>query len=659
MNRVLIANRGEIAIRISRTLRELGIESVGIYHEDEKGDGHVNFVDKAVCLGNGSLTDTYLNIPKIIAIALDYKCDAIHPGYGFLSENYNFAYACEANNICFIGPHADAIQSMAIKSKAKEVAKKANVPVLEGVTVTSITEARERLLDYPVLIKAVAGGGGKGLKIVRNPEEFEAAYLSAKREALQYFGNGDLMLEPYIEDARHIEVQILGDNSGEVIHLYERECSIQRNYQKVIEEAPAYGLPGDIRKQLHKAAIRYAKQLNYTNAGTIEFLVKGNKFWFLEMNTRIQVEHPVTEMITGVDIVKEQIRLAEGYDLSNSVLNARPKGHAIEVRICSELPFQNFRPSTGQVSYVKFPQNTRVDTYLETNTKVLSHFDSMLAKLIVHADNRERAIEKLNSSLKNSVVIGVDTNINYLEEIIGTKEYSTNTIDTNFLNREYTRLEDSYSKRRNAFNGDELIPAFLYSEYINPVKNKGSLWNHIGRAYKNSSVEISVNDNVSKVTINSDSKSGKRFSYKHNEEEFNVKIVKCTSNSISYTINNKLFESSFSRNISEDIYYYQGFIFKVKSSGVLRMAEKVNNFKNNSSVSNLNQIRSPLFGKVINVNVNKSDKVKKGQVLITIESMKTENHIVAPDEGIVDRINVEEGLQVKENVELLTLSPIN
>ncbi len=657
MKRVLVANRGEIAIRIIKTLKNLGVESIGIYHSDERGKGHATYSDKSVDLGKGSLTETYLNIPKIISIAKDYNCDAIHPGYGFLSENFNFAYACEANNITFIGPKASVIQAMSNKSEAKQIAKKANVPVLEGIPVSSIDEARENIREFPILIKAVAGGGGKGLKIVRKPEEFNNAFKSAQREAIQYFGNGEMMVEPYIDEARHIEVQIFGDNSGDLVHLMERECSIQRNYQKIIEEAPAYNLSEELREQLHEAAIRFAKLLNYTNAGTVEFLVKDDRFWFLEMNTRIQVEHPVTEMITGVDIVEEQIRVAEGHKLSKHLNSIEISGHSIEARIYSEAPFEGFLPSIGKVHYCNFPENIRVDSFISTGTEITPHFDSMLAKVIVHEEDRETAISKLIQTLRNSVILGVDTNINYLEEILSLKEYKENTISTSFLNNKYDKLKALFLERKEKAEPEKLLPAFVFNELILPVRNEPNLWEKAGRSYNNQTIKIFIDNKEYEISILSNSKTS--FSYFLNEKEHKVTILSFDSNQVSYTIDSKLVDCYFSYGDTTDYYFYKSNVYKLSSAAVLRMAHNFLNRNHKSEPGKDNQILSPLFGKVINVNVKESEKVKKGQILVTIESMKTENHILAPGAGIVSSIQVKQGIQVKENIELLTLSPLN
>lgn len=656
MKRVLVANRGEIAIRIIKTLKKSGIESVSIYHADEKGKGHMHYADISVCLGSGSLSETYLNIPKLISISKDYNCDAVHPGYGFLSENYNFAYACEANNITFIGPKPSVIQAMSIKSEAKLIAKQANIPVLEGTPVSSVEEAKKQVLDFPILIKAVAGGGGKGLKIVRKPDEFESAFKSAQRESIQYFANGELMLEPYIEGARHIEVQVFGDESGDIVHLHERECSIQRNYQKIIEEAPAFDLSVELRNQLHEAAVRFAKQLNYTNAGTVEFLVDGNTFWFLEMNTRIQVEHPVTEMVTGVDVVEEQIRIAEGKKLSPYLHSIKISGHAIESRIYSEAPFEGFRPSIGKVLYCEFPENVRIDSFISSGTEITPHFDSMLAKVIVHEEDRETAISKLLQALGETVILGVDTNITYLEEILSIREFAENNISTSFLNEYFDTLNNSYHKRKDKLNPEKLIPVFVYNELLSPKSGKISLWQYIGRDFKNHTLSVYIDEKAYEIILTTQSKNS--FSYYLDEVEHFVQVLRVELNKLTYTIDGKLVSCAFTSGDVEDFYFLQGQVFKVSSPSVLRMALNHLNKKNKSKSDSINQVLSPLFGKVINVNVKEADKVKKGQILLTIESMKTENHILSPGEGIVDTINVKNGIQVKENIELLTLLPV-
>jgi acetyl/propionyl-CoA carboxylase alpha subunit len=361
MQRILVANRGEIAVRIIHSIKKMGLETVALFHRNENKALHTRMADMAVSLGGGELPETYLNVSKIISIAKEFNCDAIHPGYGFLSENYQFARACEENGIVFIGPSSEVIRQMGSKSEARIIARKAGVPVLEAVEITKNQIPSTIDLKYPLIIKPALGGGGKGMKMVMSENDLKDAIDIACRESLSYFNNDNLIIEPYIENARHIEVQILGDNFGNIIHLFERECSIQRNHQKIIEEAPAVSISEELRNKLYKAAIKIAREIKYTNAGTVEFLVSGNSFYFLEMNTRIQVEHPVTEAITGIDIVEEQIRIAQNNPLSETLKHLKQNGHAIEARICAESSFENFRPSSGIIDFISFPTGPRVE----------------------------------------------------------------------------------------------------------------------------------------------------------------------------------------------------------------------------------------------------------------------------------------------------------
>lgn len=654
MKRILIANRGEIAVRIIKTLQKLGIESVAVYHTDEKEPMHCQMADFKVNLGSGSLGDTYLNIQKLISIAKDMACDAIHPGYGFLSENYDFAFACEAVDIKFIGPKGKVIKQMAIKSDAKKIARDAGIAILEGAPINTIEDAKGQASSYPLLIKAVAGGGGKGMKIVRQEKELEQAFVSAQREAEQYFGNKALMLEPYIEDARHIEVQILGDEHGNIVHLFERECSIQRNYQKIIEEAPAVSIDAELRNKLHVAAIRFASELHYTNAGTIEFLVSGKNFWFLEMNTRIQVEHPVTEAITGVDLVEQQINIARGLSLDEKLQNIAPDGHAIESRIYSELPFENFQPSTGEIAFCEFPNNERVDTFIDKGTHVTPYFDSMLAKLIVHRDNRADAIQAMNNMLSNSIVMGVGTNLQYLTTIVENEAYRANMVSTQYLKQQSSVLLEAYQHKLAKTSLSAVIPAFIYKNQLKQTEKGNTLWAIVGRKIRNLNVNLIINGEPVGIKIREAQGSHIHFEYLNSAIKAELKEVE--RGRMRYSINGVLYTCFYTSGNIADNYQLNGNAYQIAGVGVLRMAKEILYKKTSETKNGVNQIFSPLFGKVVNVNVSLNDKVKKGDVLLTIESMKTENHIVAPREGVVESIAVEEGAQVKENINLLTLS---
>lgn len=444
IRKVLIANRGEIAVRIIRACKELGIKTVAIYSEVDKDAMHTQLADEAICVGKPRSKDSYLNVSNIISAAVITKCNAIHPGFGFLSENAEFAAICEECNIKFIGPTSKTISIMGDKSRAREIMKSADVPVIPGTegTVDNIDDAKKEaeFIGYPVMVKAALGGGGKGIRIVHKSEDFENAYLTAKSEAKANFGDDSMYIEKFIENPRHIEFQILSDEHGNVIHLGERDCSVQRRNQKVLEEAPSSILGSNLREAMGEAAIKAAKAVNYFNAGTIEFLVdKHGKFYFMEMNTRIQVEHPVTEMVTSVDIVKEQIRIANGETLSVTQDDVQIKGHAIECRINAENPRNGFIPSPGKINFLNLPggNGIRVDTAVYSGYTIPPTYDSMIAKLIAYGTDREEAIKKMLRALDEFVIEGIDNNIEFQMEILNNEKFLSGDFDTSFINKEF------------------------------------------------------------------------------------------------------------------------------------------------------------------------------------------------------------------------------
>lgn len=444
IRKVLIANRGEIAVRIIRACKELGIQTVAIYSEADKDAMHTELADEAICVGKPKSKDSYLNVSNIISAAVITKCNAIHPGFGFLSENAEFAAICEECNIKFIGPSSKTISIMGDKSRAREIMKKANVPVIPGSDgiVESIEDAyiEAKRIGYPVMVKAALGGGGKGIRIVHSKEELENAFFTAKSEAMANFGDDTIYMEKFIVNPRHIEFQILGDEHGNIVHLGERDCTVQRRNQKVLEEAPSSIISSELREEMGKAAIRAAKAVNYYNAGTIEFLVdKYGSFYFMEMNTRIQVEHPVTEMITSIDIVKEQIKIANGSDLSFAQEDVCIKGHAIECRINAENPKKGFIPSPGKIEFLNLPggNGIRVDTAVFTGYKIPPTYDSMIAKLIAYGKDREEAINKMLRALDEFVIEGIDNNIDFQIDILNNEKFRLGDFDTSFISKEF------------------------------------------------------------------------------------------------------------------------------------------------------------------------------------------------------------------------------
>ena len=442
IRKLLIANRGEIAVRIIRACREMGIEAVAVYSEADKDSLHTQLADEAVCIGPGASAKSYLNMESIISAAIISGADAIHPGFGFLSENARFAQICEQCNLIFVGPPSQVIQNLGNKQIARNTMEAAGVPVIPGTTEAILdvqTGAREAdRIGYPVIIKAALGGGGKGMRTAFSPEEFELAFLTAQKESQIAFGDGTMYIEHFVEHPRHIEFQILADSQGNVVHLGERDCSIQRNHQKMIEESPSMAVSEELRNQMGMAAVKAAKAAHYVNAGTIEFLLeKTGKFYFMEMNTRIQVEHPITEWITGIDLIKEQIRIADGKRLSYTQDQVKISGHAIEVRINAERPEENFLPCPGTITGLHLPggKGVRIDSAIYSGYTIPPYYDSMIAKISVWAKNRREAIQKMQSALGEVIIEGVDTNVNYQYALLNHPDFLAGNIDIEFIDR--------------------------------------------------------------------------------------------------------------------------------------------------------------------------------------------------------------------------------
>ena len=444
LKKVLIANRGEIAVRIIRACREMGIRTVAIYSEADKDALHVRLADQAICIGPAPSSKSYLNIKAILEAACLTGADSIHPGFGFLSENANFAKICEEMGIKFIGPNYKLIELLGNKSKAKETMKKAGVPVVPGSEglINSKKEAVEiaEKIKYPVILKASAGGGGKGIRIAHNKEELEKAYSLVKQEAKISFNDDSIYIEKFVENPRHVEIQVLADEHGNGIHLGERDCSVQRRNQKIIEETPASIIDDETRKKMGEVAVKAVKEIGYTNAGTIEFLVDKNKdFYFMEMNTRVQVEHPVTEMVTGIDIIKEQIKIASGEKLAIRQKDVKVNGHSMEARINAENPDKNFMPCPGTIIGLHIPggNGIRVDTAIYSGYTIPPTYDSMIAKVIVHGKTREESIAKLKSAVAELVVDGITTNADFILKILDNQNFKTNNYDTSFIEKEF------------------------------------------------------------------------------------------------------------------------------------------------------------------------------------------------------------------------------
>jgi len=441
-HKVLIANRGEIAVRIIRACRNMGIRSVAIYSKEDENSLHVQLADQRICIGEGPAKNSYLNMDRIIAAAINTEADAIHPGFGFLSENSTFVRKCQENGIVFIGPEADVIDKMGNKSHARNTMMDAGIPVVPGTRepVYEVEAGRTMAekIGYPVMIKASSGGGGKGMRVAKNQEEFEFQFNMAQRESANAFGDDAMYLEKFVENPRHVEIQIIADHFGHVVALGDRDCSVQRNHQKLIEESPSPAVSEKTRQEMSRFAVQAARAVGYTNAGTIEYIVDpGGRFYFMEMNTRIQVEHGVTELVTGTDLIIEQIRIAMGEPLSFSQEDITIKGHAIECRINAEIPEMNFMPSPGVIEHMHLPagNGVRVDTGIYTGYRIPSEYDSMIAKVMVHAPTREAAIRKMRAALDEMLIMGVKTNLDFQYQIMRHPVFCEGRADTGFIEK--------------------------------------------------------------------------------------------------------------------------------------------------------------------------------------------------------------------------------
>jgi acetyl-CoA carboxylase, biotin carboxylase subunit len=489
--KILVANRGEIAMRITRACRELGISSVAVFSEADRDSLHVFLADEAYHIGPAPSKESYLNFRKIIEVAKKAGVDAIHPGYGFLSENPVFVRACKEAGIIFIGPTPENMEAMGDKLSAKALMKKAGVPLVPGSEggVESVEDAQKiaKEIGYPVIIKATAGGGGKGMRVVRADSELESAFRACRSEGQNYFANPTVYMEKFINDPKHIEIQVFGDTHGNVVHLFERECSVQRRHQKIIEESPSPSVPNDVRLKMGDAAVKAAKSIDYVGAGTIEFIFdnKTKEFFFMEMNTRLQVEHPITELVTGYDLVKEQIWVAKGKPLSFKQSEIKQKGHAIEARICAEDPV-TYKPSPGKIRACRHPQGPflRIDSYAYPGYEVPIYYDPMIAKVITYGDTREEAIDRMERALSEFVLTGIKTNIVLHKSILKSPKFLDGSYTTQFIEKNFEVLEPEIFR-------DVDDPVFLISAAITAYKdrqskdvrrlNVASNWRRVGR----------------------------------------------------------------------------------------------------------------------------------------------------------------------------------
>ncbi len=652
INRILIANRGEIASRIISTCQKMDIETVAIFSESDKNAPYTKKADISIFIGESKSEYSYLDQNKIIALAIKNQCQAIHPGYGFLSENSEFAKKCLENNLIFIGPKYETIELMASKINAKEMIIANSIPVISGFNIGNknideiVTKAEK--IGFPILIKASLGGGGKGIRIVHQKSELEQAISSAKIEALHSFGDDNVFIEKYFLSAHHIEFQIFGDNFGNHIHLFERECSIQRRYQKIIEESPSPYLNDSLRNEMAKVALKIAKLLNYTNAGTIEFLVDNNNYYFMEMNTRLQVEHAVTESVTGIDLVQLQIKIAQNEKIDLKQEDIKVTGHAIEARIYTEDPNNNFNPSTGTILLYSEPQDKsiRIDSDLSSNSYINIFYDSMIAKVISVADNRQNAINKMTKALKNYKILGIKTNKQFLLDIFNNEDFIDSNYDTLFIEKNYQKMiTKSTSIENNIFLF--LIPAFLYNWNERDLKRQ--IFKNIQSGWRNllyqSQMEFFLY-NESKCQLNYNYLKDNSFQVDILEQTFKVELIEFIDSKLICIIDGIQYNFYIVKNNNE-IYIDNNLLGEC----LIKIGSKFPVLKKESSKS---EYKAPIPGEIIKINVKKDDSVKKGDALVVILSMKMENTIYAHSDGIVEDIFVTEKIFTDSEKILLT-----
>ena len=657
INKVLIANRGEIAVRIIKTLRRLHIASVAVFADNDANALHRRMADEACPLGSGALKDTYLNVRKIIDAALDAGADAIHPGYGFLSESPELVEACEANNLIFIGPDARSMRLMGNKIEARKIAIENGIPVTFGMmgSQEEILQMADTL-PYPVLIKAAAGGGGKGMHIVWEKKELKQEMERASREAEKYFGDGTVFIEQYIESPRHIEVQVLADHFGNIIHLHERECTIQRRYQKIIEESPSPTLTDQKRQQICDTAVKLCKAIGYCNAGTVEFLVdKDLNFYFLEMNTRIQVEHPVTEMRTGIDIVEEQIRIARGKEMGWTQNTILPQGHAMELRIYAEDPTNGFLPTPGKVTAYHEPQvrGTRVDSSIDGNCSISEAYDPMIAKLSCHGKDRQSTIETARHALKEFIIQGLTTNKAYLWEVIKDEDFIENKIDTSFCTTHQESLIQALKNSRNTQNVNDIVASFLMYDFCKKQveQHPENVWEEIG--YWRYHMQLTVDVEGKKIPVKISAAETGKIKGEVGEMPFSVEYIQFEHNQLKIMLNGRTETVYCSVNDEQKtIVNFHGLNFTCFRTDQLN---DTLDYACKESVSDKSRLVSPMPGKVVKINVKEGDKVTDGMVLIVVEAMKMENNIIASGKAKVKSILVTEGQMVDNKMQLIEL----
>lgn len=647
-SKVLIANRGEIACRIIRTLNRMGIRSVAVYSDADRNALHVEMADEAIHIGGPSSSESYLNIPRILAAAQQCNADAIHPGYGFLSENADFAEQCEAKGIRFIGPSATAIRAMGSKSAAKRLMESIGVPLIPGYHGDDQSEARLVLeaekIGFPVLLKAAMGGGGKGMRVVHAAEDLPHSIASCRREALASFSDDHLLIEKYIECPRHVEVQIFCDEHGNAVHLFERDCSIQRRHQKIIEECPAPDLPEHIRTGLHRDAIAAAKSIQYTGAGTVEFLYDGRAhYYFMEMNTRLQVEHPVTEMITGQDLVEWQILVAQSLPLPLRQDEIVQNGHSIEVRICAENPANDFMPSIGQFQILCKPErssNIRLDSGVRDADTISIYYDSMIAKLITWDKTRDGAIRRMRQALEHFCVSGIETNISYLYQLVSNADFQQCKLATNFI------AVNQHTLQLTAPLSDQHVAVAALHEHLSAsIGDASDEWrfnrNWRANSNKGSIYRYGIDGKITEAIV---APAGVKYDVSVGNSHFQLEATNTDSVlrvAGSFNGTYRIFQKS-----DQTLIFSECFCLSLKKTLLTTGAEKSDSAR---------KLTSPMPGVISTILVERGQAVKRGQPLVVMEAMKMEHVIRANRDGEIMEVFCAAGETVGSNFVLVEL----
>jgi 3-methylcrotonyl-CoA carboxylase alpha subunit len=653
--KILIANRGEIACRIARTCRRLGVETAGVHSSADAASLHVKIIGESYQIGGAAASDSYLRADAVIAAAKTAGAEAIHPGFGFLAENAPFAQAVEAAGLAFIGPTPDVIERLGDKASAKREAEAAGVPTVPGSR-TPVEDAAAvarivRELGLPVMLKAAAGGGGKGMRAVSTLDDLADEIDAAMREASNAFGYAGLIVEKLIERGRHIEVQIAGDGKGNVIHLFERECSLQRRHQKLIEEAPSANLPARLREQIMADAVQLGRRLNYRGVGTVEFIVSGDAYYFLEVNPRLQVEHPVTEMVTGIDIVELMLRIAAGESLPFAQDGVRCTGHAVEARICAEDPADNFMPSTGELAYVKFPDgDVRIESGVETGSTVSPYYDSMLAKLITYAETRDETLDKLSGALDRTSIFGITTNQSFLARLIALPETRNATFHTRLIDDQIDRLTDEKGPSTEAL----ALGAYFWMTRQRPLAADApshSPW----QSRETTAWQMSTGDDglspIPVLHLESAGASAEiRFAPRQadgsmmirvNDDKVFVNLVASGDDGFT-AVTGDLRETVRVRQHDQTL-------FVQDRRGVHTLTAIPYLTYISAAVETGGELRAPMMGMIRKVNVAVGDRVKAGDVAAILESMKMELRISSRIDGVVAAVNCRAGEMVERN----------